>query len=99
MKYHAVLTANQGLNTPPTNPCQLLDFALLKLAAGETHSAESGEREILAVILGGKATFVINGQRFEKVLSAMHGRVLARAQLGSRIFKGCGRGPMQPRGS
>jgi len=67
MKYHAYLSANPGVNTPPTNPCQLLDFALLKLAAGEIHSAESGEREILAVILGGKATFEINGQRFEKV--------------------------------
>lgn len=67
MKYHAYLPSNPGLNTPSTNPCQLLDFALLKLAAGETHSAESGDREILAVILGGKATFEINGQRFEKV--------------------------------
>lgn len=67
MKYHSLLNSNPGLNTPSINPCQLLDFALLKLAAGETHSAESGEREILAVILGGKASFEINDQRFEKV--------------------------------
>ncbi len=67
MKYHAYLASSPGLNTPSTNPCQLLDFALLKLAAGETHRAESGGREILAVLLGGKATFEINGQRFEKV--------------------------------
>ena len=40
MKYHSLLTSNPGLNTLPFNPCQLLDFSLLKLAAGETHSAE-----------------------------------------------------------
>jgi 5-deoxy-glucuronate isomerase len=67
MKYHALLSANQGLNNLPTNPCKLLDFSLLKLAPGESHSAETPEREILAVILGGKASFEVNGQRFEKV--------------------------------
>lgn len=67
MKYHSLLTSNPGLNPLPTNPCLLLDFNFLKLAAGEKHSANSGRREILAVILGGKATFEINGQRFEKV--------------------------------
>ncbi len=67
MKYHASLTANPGINTLPVNPCTLLDFQLLKLAAGESYSAQSGGREILAVILGGKASFEINGQRFEKV--------------------------------
>jgi len=67
MKYHAMLTANPGLNLLPYNPCQLLDFRLLKLAAGEGYSGESGDREILAVILGGKATFEINDRRFEHV--------------------------------
>jgi 5-deoxy-glucuronate isomerase len=67
MKYHSLLTAHPGLNPLPINPCKLLDFNLLKLAAGEKHSSNSGGREILAVILGGKATFEINGQRFEKV--------------------------------
>jgi 5-deoxy-glucuronate isomerase len=37
------------------------------LGAGESYSAKSGEREILAIILGGKASFEINGQLFEKV--------------------------------
>lgn len=64
MKYHAYLTADQGINLPPTNPCKLLDFRFLKLGAGETYQAESGETEILAVILGGKASFEINGARF-----------------------------------
>ena len=67
MKYHSLLAANQGANVLPTNPCKLLDFVFLKLAAGESYSAASGEREILAVILGGTAGFEIDGKRFEKV--------------------------------
>src|SRR5512134_2667381 len=67
MKYHALLTANAGVNVPPYNPCQLLDFGLLKLMAGATYEAENPGREVLAVILGGKATFEIDGKRIEKV--------------------------------
>jgi 5-deoxy-glucuronate isomerase len=67
MKYHALLTANLGINVPTTNPCKLLNFNYLILGANETYSAESGEREFLAVVLGGKASFEINGKRFEKV--------------------------------
>jgi 5-deoxy-glucuronate isomerase len=67
MKYHTYLSANSGVNTPDINPCTLLNFALVKLANGESYTAESGDREILAVILGGKANFEINGQKFEKV--------------------------------
>ena len=67
MKYHTLLTSAPGLNSLPINPCRLLDFNLLKLASGEKHNAQSGDREILAVILGGKATFNINGITFEKV--------------------------------
>ncbi|NMB88763.1 MAG: 5-deoxy-glucuronate isomerase [Chloroflexi bacterium] len=67
MKYHAILSANQGANTPPHNPCKVLDFSLLKLSAGESFTAESQGREILAVLLGGKASFTINGHHFEDV--------------------------------
>jgi 5-deoxy-glucuronate isomerase len=67
MKYHAPLTANQGLNPLPSNPCKLLDFGFLKLAAGETYQVETPGREILAVVLGGKATFEVAGKRFENV--------------------------------
>lgn len=67
MKYHAYLTANDGLNTPPTNPCQLLDFGYLKLGAGEAYGGKSGEREVLAILLGGRATFEVGKKRFEKV--------------------------------
>jgi 5-deoxy-glucuronate isomerase len=67
MKYHAVLTAAQGLNTLPINPCNLLDFVFLKLNQGETFSMETPGREILAVVLGGKATFDVNDISFNNV--------------------------------
>ena len=67
MKYHTYLTADSGLNAPSVNPCKLLEFGFLKLAAGETYSSDSGEREILAVLLGGQASFEVGGKRFEKV--------------------------------
>jgi 5-deoxy-glucuronate isomerase len=67
MKYHATLTAINGLNGLPYNPCKLLDFNFLKLSAGEAHAGNSGDREILAVILGGKASFDVNGVVFEQI--------------------------------
>jgi len=67
MKYHTLLTANSGMNIPSINPCKLLEFGFLKLAAGETYQADSQEREILAVLLGGKASFEVRAKRFEKV--------------------------------
>lgn len=67
MKYHTYLSEDQGINSLPINPCNLLDFNFLKLAVGEEYAAKSEDREILAVILGGKATFTINGTTFEKV--------------------------------
>ena len=67
MKYHSLITANKGTNKPSTNPCKLLDFEFIKLEAGEKHGGESGDRELLAVILGGKASFEVGGKHFEKV--------------------------------
>ncbi len=67
MKYFASLEIKPGLTPLPYNPCELLGFDLLKLAPGETYSAATGDREVLAVILGGKATFEVVGTRFEKV--------------------------------
>ena len=67
MKYFASLQAEQGLNALPYNPCQLLDFGLLVLSAGEQYSGRTGEREVLAVILGGRATIEVADKRFEKV--------------------------------
>jgi 5-deoxy-glucuronate isomerase len=67
MKYHALLSANPGTNLPLTNPCKLLDFCFLVLGANETYTAESGDRELLAVILSGKADFDVNGKHFAAV--------------------------------
>jgi len=67
MKYFASLETEQGLNALPHNPCQLLDFGLLVLPTGESYSGSTGDREVLAVILGGRATFEAAGQRFDKV--------------------------------
>ena len=67
MKYFASLESRPGLNALPYNPCRLLDFYLLVLPAGEQFTSQTGEREVLAVILGGKATFEVGGKRFEKV--------------------------------
>jgi len=67
MKYFASLETEKGLNPLSHNPCQLLDFGLLMLPAGEQYASQTGKREVLAVILGGKATFEAAGKRFEKV--------------------------------
>jgi 5-deoxy-glucuronate isomerase len=67
MKYFADVETNAGLNTLPHNPCSLLDFELLALSGGEQYAGSTAGREVVAVILGGKATFDVAGQRFEKV--------------------------------
>ena len=67
MKYFAEVKNEPGLNGLPYNPCKLLGFELLKLQAGQQINLATGEREVLAVILGGKATFEAAGKRFEKV--------------------------------
>jgi len=64
-RYHCVIPAESGRNRLPFNPCRLLDFTLLRLETGQTASVESGDREILAVILGGRATFTVGERRFE----------------------------------
>lgn len=66
-RYHCYIPADGGRNTLPFNPCRLLDFTLLRLEAGQRWSGESGDREILAVILGGRATFTVDGQAFADV--------------------------------
>lgn len=58
-RYHCAIPADHGRNTLPFNPCELLDFTLLRLEAGASWSGESGDREILAVVLGGRADVVV----------------------------------------
>jgi 5-deoxy-glucuronate isomerase len=67
MKYFTSLETGQGLNALPYNPCERLGFDLLALPAGGQFASQTDAREVLAVILGGKATFEVEGKRFEKV--------------------------------
>ena len=67
MKYFAALESKPGQNALPYNPCRLLGFDLLVLPAGERFASQTGDREVLAVILGGKATFEVAGKRFVDV--------------------------------
>lgn len=67
MDYFAKLTKNNGHNALPYNPCNLLDFELLVLAAGETTSGETADRELIAVLLGGKATITAGDKTFAEI--------------------------------
>jgi len=67
MKYFSAVPSKPGINKPESNPCNLLDFALINLAAGEEYSAKSGDREICAIVLGGQAKFQVGGKCFDKV--------------------------------
>ena len=64
-----------GVNSLASNPCNLLDFQYVSLADGATIAGQSGEREVLAVIMGGKATFTVGDVTFARVGGrAMPGR-------------------------
>ncbi|MBI1281840.1 MAG: 5-deoxy-glucuronate isomerase [Anaerolineaceae bacterium] len=65
--YFTTLNTASGANNLDTNPCNLLDFQLVELSDGQTHSGNSGDREVLAVVLGGKATITAGSHRFEKI--------------------------------
>lgn len=67
MKYFATLETGSGVNALPYNPCRLLDFQLLILPPGEQFTSRTQDREVLAVILGGKATFETGGKQFAHV--------------------------------
>ncbi len=67
MKYFASVETKPGLNVVPDNPCEILGFELLNLAPGEVYEGVTGRREVLAVLLGGKATFDVSGKRFDSV--------------------------------
>jgi 5-deoxy-glucuronate isomerase len=67
MKYFTSVESKPGLNNLSQNPCKLLGFDLLVLPAGETFRLQTGDREVLAVILGGRASFQVGTECFEKV--------------------------------
>src|SRR5947209_13402973 len=65
--YFESLGNRAGLNPVTENPCNLLDFGLVKLEACTEYSANSTETEIMAVILGGKGTITVGSTSFENI--------------------------------
>jgi len=67
MAYFEPVPNAAGLNTLPSNPCKLLGMELLVLNNGESYTGQTGGREVLAVLLGGKGTFKVNQHTFNNV--------------------------------
>ena len=67
MSYFETVLTENGHNELATNPCQLLDFQYLNLESGQSYQGNSADRELLAVILGGKGSFSVNGRSFANV--------------------------------
>ena len=67
MAYFEPVSNQPGLNKLPSNPCKLLGMELLVLTDGQSYTGKTGEREVLAVLLGGKGTFKVGGHTFAKV--------------------------------
>lgn len=58
------LPTRPGLNEVPASPLQQVGFQLLVLAGGQTFHHLAGQREVLLVILGGRASFRVNDSLF-----------------------------------
>ena len=54
--YFTAIDGKQGLNPTSENPCRLIDFARLVLHDGASHSGQTGGREVLLVLFGGRCT-------------------------------------------
>ncbi len=67
MSFFEAVPNAAGLNRVPSNPFKLLDFSNLILGDGETYEAATGDREVLAVLFGGRGTFRVEGQTFVNV--------------------------------
>lgn len=67
MSYFEVVPSKKGVNQVLENPCKLLNLGYLILEVGENFQSNSADRELCAVILGGKANFTIETARFENV--------------------------------
>ena len=61
------LGKKEGLNQLKANPCNLLDFARLYLNNGKNYKANSREKEVLIVILGGRCNIRVEGKTFENI--------------------------------
>ncbi|HWI62984.1 MAG TPA: 5-deoxy-glucuronate isomerase [Symbiobacteriaceae bacterium] len=68
MSEHFVAIGQQaGLNQLPHNSCTLLDFQKLILGDGARYEGNTGDREYVLVLLGGRCTVEAGGLRFERI--------------------------------
>lgn len=65
--YFEAVDNQPGINSLKHNTCQVIDFKLLVLKAGETYEMETGDRECGFDVLTGMATFEANGKTFENL--------------------------------
>jgi 5-deoxy-glucuronate isomerase len=65
--YFEKLGREKGLNPVRENPCKLLDFGFLHLANGEEFNDQSGDSEIMVVVLGGKCSVAVGETIFENI--------------------------------
>lgn len=66
-QYFKNVSQNDGINNIEDNPCKLLDFSKLCLRNDQVYSGNSGDREILMVILGGKCSVKVEKTIFENI--------------------------------
>lgn len=86
MAYFVSVPSKNGVNGLPENPCRLLDFQLLNLGNGQVYEAASGDREILAVLLGGRADFTVG----DKVFKGVGGRPNVFSGKPHAVYVPCG---------
>jgi 5-deoxy-glucuronate isomerase len=67
MSYFEAVASKEGVNGIASSPFKLLDFQLLVLPDDGKHTAATGGREVLMVVLGGKAVVVVEGKIFNGV--------------------------------
>ena len=67
MSYFESVPQATGINRPASSPFKVLDFELLVLGDGEIMEAASADREVLAVVLGGRGTFTVDSRSFAHV--------------------------------
>jgi 5-deoxy-glucuronate isomerase len=65
MPYFYTLNKTSGHQVLKDKSCQLLKFAKLTLAAGESYAAKTADREMLWVLLSGKARVEVGDKSFE----------------------------------
>jgi len=65
--YFTSVGGEPGINTLSENPCRLIDFARLVLRDGASHSGQTGEREALLVLFGGRCSVTAGEVSFERI--------------------------------